>query len=77
MNKMMVLLAYLAIAACSPALHPITTAPAIADARSAERFCFDYMMRSVPAASLATAIATANVRQAVFDRCLAAHGWAE
>ncbi len=77
MKKIMVLLGYVAIAACNPTLHPITAAPAIADARSAERICLSHMMQAVPASSLATAIATANVRQAAFDRCLAAYGWAE
>ena len=77
MKKIMVLLGYVAIAACTPTLHPITTAPAIADARSAERICLSHMMQAVPASSLAKAIATADVRQAAFDRCLAAYGWAE
>ena len=77
MKKIMVLLSYVAIAACTPTLRPITTAPAIANARSAERICLSHMMQAVPASSLATAIATADVRQAAFDRCLAAYGWAE
>ena len=77
MKKIMVLLGCVAIAACTPMLHPITTAPAIADARSAERICLSHMRQAVPASSLATMIAMANVRQAAFDRCLAAYGWAE
>jgi hypothetical protein len=77
MKKIMVLLGYVAIAACTPTLHPITTTPAIADARSAERICLSHMTQAVPASSLAKAIAMADVRQAAFDRCLAAYGWAK
>jgi hypothetical protein len=66
-----------AVAACAPAPHPITAAPAIADPTAAQHFCLDYAKRAVPASSLAAAIGTAAPHQAAFDSCLAAHGWAE
>jgi hypothetical protein len=67
----------LGITACAPTPHPIRAHPAIVDSKAAVRFCLDYMKRAVPASGLAEAIATAGPRQAAFDRCLAAQGWAE
>lgn len=67
----------LAITACAPMPHPITPQPAIVGPNDAVRFCLGYMRRAVPAYGLAEAIAMAGTRQAAFDRCLAAQGWAE
>jgi hypothetical protein len=67
----------LAMAACVPTPHPITAAPSIADAKTAQHVCLDYAQRIVSASSLAAAIGTAAPRQAAFDRCLAAYGWAD
>ena len=66
----------LVIAACAPTPHPITASPPISDAETAQHLCLDYAKQTVPASSLAAAIATAVPRQAAFDRCMAAHGWA-
>jgi hypothetical protein len=67
----------LGITACAPMLHPITPQPAIVDPNDALHFCLDYTRRAVPASGLAEAVAMGGTRQAVFDRCLAAQGWAE
>ena len=67
----------LGITACAPMLHPITPQPAIVDPNDAAHFCLDYMRRAAPASALAEAVAMGGTRQAVFDRCLAAQGWAE
>ena len=67
----------LGITACAPMPHSIAPQPAIVDPNVALRFCLDYLRRAVPASGLAEAIAMGGTRQAVFDRCLAAQGWAE
>jgi len=67
----------LGITTCAPMPHPITPQPAIVDPNAALHFCLDYMRRAVSASGLAEAIAMAGTRQAAFDRCLGAHGWAE
>jgi hypothetical protein len=75
--KHIALIIGLSITACGPTPHPITAHPPTVDSRAALGFCLDYMRRAVPASGLAEAIAMAAPRQAAFDRCLAAHGWAE
>ena len=67
----------LGITACAPMPYAITPPPAIADPNAALHFCLDYIRRAVPAFGLAEVVAMAGTRQAAFDRCLAAQGWAE
>jgi hypothetical protein len=67
----------LALTVCAPTPHPIVAEPPIPDAETVQRLCLDYMRQAVPASSLGGAIGVAPERQAVFDKCLAAHGWAE
>ena len=67
----------LGITACAPMPHPTTLQPAIVDPNAALHFYLDYMRQAVPASGLAETIAMAGTRQAAFDRCLAAQGWAE
>jgi hypothetical protein len=76
-NQNIILTICLALAGCALTLHPIVAQPPIPDAEAVQRLCLDYMRQAVPAASLAEAVGVANERQAVFDKCLLSHGWAE
>jgi hypothetical protein len=51
--------------------------PSITDAKAAQHLCLDYAKPTVSVSSMAAAIGTAAPRQAAFDSCLAAHGWAQ